>query len=191
MQFPGHLSSGLEQALGETLICATEVGSARSSAHLVHQPHSLVGACWKAQQAWPLCSKNASALVLPASAYCDEVFPETRLKHSNTRKLQIIHWSFRELGQRALACENCWFVLTVLRSQRCDPTRGMLSWAHLLPLLFATPSLRALRAIQGGTLHSRSSTVAYSTSCKLGGTFKISQGCTTTTAQKSAAHPGA
>ena len=74
--------------------------------------------------------------------YCDEVAPGNQLRHQNNRKLQTIYWSFRELGQRALSCENCWFVLTALKSSTVASMGGMsILWANLLPAFFGAPGL--------------------------------------------------
>ena len=70
------------------------------------------------------------------------VYSGNQLRHQNNRKLQTIYWSFRELGQRALSCENCWFVLTALKSSTVASMGGMsILWASLLPVFFGAPGL--------------------------------------------------
>eukprot|EP00973_Karenia_brevis_P058284 8114341-Karenia_brevis.AAC.1 len=48
--------------------------------------------------------------------YTDEVTPGNALAVQTSRKVYAIYYSFKELGAAALACEDAWFCLTVVRS---------------------------------------------------------------------------
>ena len=55
-------------------------------------------------------------------AYSDEVTPGNNLKPLNRRKCRVIYWSFCELTHH-LQNENCWFVMTVLRTDEVNEAR--------------------------------------------------------------------
>jgi hypothetical protein len=48
--------------------------------------------------------------------YSDEVSPGNQLRHDNKRKMQAIYWSLKEFGPSVLSDTDCWFLLTVVRS---------------------------------------------------------------------------
>jgi hypothetical protein len=66
----------------------------------------------KAVQGRPCTPNNKLSLII----YSDEVSPGNQLKHDNKRKMQAVYWSIKEFGPEALGNEDCWFLLTVMRS---------------------------------------------------------------------------
>ena len=60
--------------------------------------------------------------------YSDEVTPGNVLRHDNTRKLQALYWTFKELGPAANAAEHYWFNLGVCRSDVVKKLRGRMSF---------------------------------------------------------------
>ena len=73
--------------------------------------------------------------------YSDEVSPGNQLKHDNKRKLQAIYWSIKEFGPKALAKEECWFILTAVRSNVVTRLSDGMSelMAKLTQLFFTEP----------------------------------------------------
>ena len=58
--------------------------------------------------------------------YSDEIqFGDPLSPHSRTRKVQALYWSMLELGPELLACDDSWFVLTLLRSKVIEPIGGL------------------------------------------------------------------
>ena len=66
----------------------------------------------KAVQGRPCTPNNKLSLII----YSDAVSPGNQLKHDNKRKTQAVYWSIKEFGPEALGNEDCWFLLTVMRS---------------------------------------------------------------------------
>ena len=56
--------------------------------------------------------------------YSDEVSPGNQLKHTNRRKLQVVH----ELGSLRLTKESSWFVLTAVRTETVNSIAGWPKW---------------------------------------------------------------
>ena len=75
--------------------------------------------------------------------YSDEVSPGNQLRHLNRRKVQVIYYSFQELGRHALGSEHMWFTLCAARSVEVNRIGGLSAlWRHLFGILFeGTPSL--------------------------------------------------
>ena len=64
--------------------------------------------------------------------YMDEVTPGDPLKNDQ-RKTQCVYWSFKESGPLALCNEECWFVVSVVRSTIIQELPGGMShWTRLL-----------------------------------------------------------
>ena len=59
--------------------------------------------------------------------YSDEVSPGNVLAHCNQRKVQVIYWSFKELGPLALSHERNWFILAIMRSEHVKRLPGKMS----------------------------------------------------------------
>lgn len=58
--------------------------------------------------------------------YTDEIqFGDPLSPHSRSRKVQGLYWSVLELGPELLACDDCWFVLTLIRSKVIEPIGGL------------------------------------------------------------------
>ncbi len=73
--------------------------------------------------------------------YNDEVSPGNQLRHVNTRKVQVIYWSFCQFTPRELSCENLWFTLIALRSSLVQQLGGMTAlWRQLAHLFFESPN---------------------------------------------------
>ena len=68
--------------------------------------------------------------------YADGVSPADTLCKHDARKFYAVYWSFKEFGHRALAFEETWFVLAVIRTTELEKITGGLS--HLMGALFDT-----------------------------------------------------
>ena len=65
--------------------------------------------------------------------YCDELVLGNALRHQNNRKLQVFYFSWKQLGPSALAREQCWFPLAVIRSSIVVSLGGVTNvWPQLL-----------------------------------------------------------
>ena len=71
--------------------------------------------------------------------YCDELVLGNALRHQNNRKLQVFYFSWKQLGPSALAREQCWFPLAVIRSSIVVSLGGVTNlWPQLLdPKLYS------------------------------------------------------
>ena len=75
--------------------------------------------------------------------YSDEVSPGNQLRHVNSRKVQVVYWSFSQFTARELSCENLWFTLVALRSSLVQQLGGMTAlWRQLAHLFFENPDFR-------------------------------------------------
>jgi hypothetical protein len=72
--------------------------------------------------------------------YSDEVTLGDPLSvHKNSRKVQAVYWSIKQLGPEVLACDDAWFVLTCIRSESVKPIGGLAVLAnHLIETFFST-----------------------------------------------------
>ena len=86
------------------------------------------------------CSHTAPWKIV---VYADEVSPGNQLKHCNARKLQVLYWSFWELGPHALSTESCWFPLMAVRSCLVQKLGGMSKlWRQAMELFFTGHDFR-------------------------------------------------
>ena len=72
--------------------------------------------------------------------YSDEVTIGDPLSvHKNSRKVQALYWSIKELGPEVLSCDDAWFILTCIRSESIKPIGGLTVLSkHLLETFFGT-----------------------------------------------------
>ena len=78
--------------------------------------------------------------------YSDEVVPGNVLSHDNKRKMQVIYWSFIEMGGARLASEDFWMTLTVIRSSVVNDMVGGMSYVfRMLLQAFFDPSSHDFR----------------------------------------------
>ena len=56
--------------------------------------------------------------------YQDGVDPSDGLSNNHSRKSFVFYWSFLEFGMQALACEQVWFSITVLRDTQVEKLEG-------------------------------------------------------------------
>ena len=72
--------------------------------------------------------------------YSDEVTIGDPLSvHKQSRKVQALYWSIKQLGPEVLSCDDAWFVLTCIRSDSIKPIGGLTVLSkHLLETFFGT-----------------------------------------------------
>lgn len=84
---------------------------------------------------------NSLAHPWTLALYFDEVSPGNQLKINNKRKLWAIYFSVMQFGGYELSQEDCWFVLTVVRSETVTQMKGGLSHLFLQCVkLFSLPN---------------------------------------------------
>ena len=87
--------------------------------------------------------------------YSDEVTPGDALAHDQTRKIQVVYFSFLELGSNVLSREESWFTVTAKRSSEVTKISGGMSqvFGAILTVFFATAGTNM--AVSGLTLKHR------------------------------------
>ena len=72
--------------------------------------------------------RNSSETKWRLAIYSDEIVPGNVIKPKNDRKLVALYWSFEELDT-GTSCEDCWFVLTCVRSNALKQIKD--GWSQL------------------------------------------------------------
>jgi hypothetical protein len=84
----------------------------------------------------PPTAENPWSLIL----YSDEVTPGNVLATQNLRKIQVVYFSFLELGAQALAREDSWFCVTAKRSKKVKDFKGNMAqvFGVILKFIFSS-----------------------------------------------------
>ena len=70
--------------------------------------------------------------------YADEVSPGNQLRHESTRKIQILHWAFKQ--GPGVHVDQLWFTLGLARSDRVNKVKGgMSAFVKAALMLFVEP----------------------------------------------------
>ena len=97
------------------------------------------------------CGISSHEHKLGIALYADESSPGNQLKSVNSRKLQIVYWSFVQHG-KDLACEFLWFPLCTLRSNLCNRIGGLTElWKHVIQHMFMDHDMRHGLVLQTST----------------------------------------
>ena len=72
--------------------------------------------------------RNSSEAKWRLAIYSDEIVPGNVIKPRNDRKLVSLYWSFEEFDT-GTSCEDCWFVLTCVRSNALKQIKD--GWSQL------------------------------------------------------------